>query len=126
MIIYSLFFSSVYDVLIVFWAESAVIAFYNILKLATAGWEHTQTMFAGIPFGAGIMLVVRLGMIVFFLVHFSLFMFAHLFMGFKDTALLDEVDQAVTIFLTEVIPTGRFQGWLPEVYLRLSHSQGEE
>jgi hypothetical protein len=76
---YSLFFSTVFEVLIVFWVESAVVAFYNLLKMATAGWAQTHEMFADLPIGSVVMLFSRLLLIGFFLMHFSLFMFAHLF-----------------------------------------------
>jgi hypothetical protein len=76
---YSLYFSTVFEVLIVFWVESAVVAFYNLLKMATAGWQQTQEFFSDLPIGAVITFIGRLFLIGFFLVHFSLFMFAHLF-----------------------------------------------
>ncbi|MHA2407280.1 MAG: DUF6498-containing protein [Candidatus Ranarchaeia archaeon] len=77
--IYSLFFSTTFEVLIVFWVESAVVAFYNVLKMATTGWQQTHEFFSDLPIGAVITFIFRLVMIGFFLVHFSLFMFAHLF-----------------------------------------------
>lgn len=95
-----------FTIMFLFWAESAVIAFYTILKLVTIKKltldSHKQKQIEQ-QFGnsakakkiiAGVTIIVKLFMTGFFIVHFGIFMAVHLafivgFFGTQESFTLD-------------------------------------
>ncbi len=59
------------EILLLYWAESAIIGFYTVLKMLAAKKSITQSPVPAIDAG------VKIYSIVFFLIHFSGFMFGH-------------------------------------------------
>jgi hypothetical protein len=76
---------SLFSILIFYWLESAVIGFFNVLKMAIAKVQTNEESYAlvnGKPTTINlylIMILIKIFLIAFFCIHFGSFMFGHLF-----------------------------------------------
>ncbi len=70
-ILFVLFFkATTMEILLIYWMESAIIGFYNVLKMAIAGWSSDSKE-------NSINIVMKLFLIPFFIVHYGGFMVGH-------------------------------------------------
>lgn len=81
------------SILLTYWAENAVIGFFTVVKMGMARGEPAagDVVTLSSPKGVERKPATREILIPFFLLHFGLFMLAHLFVLAASTGLIDEV-----------------------------------